>query len=77
MEVSITLKDWKYEEAEGTRKIVGNYVMKCGATEIGVQSFNGSYANVKIPFSTGLMVEVERLTEMIVAEITKNFSGGK
>ena len=76
MEVSIALKDWKYEEENGVRKVVGNYSMRCGATEIGIQSFNSSYNSVKIPFSTTLMLKAEELTELIAAEITKNFTGG-
>jgi len=74
-QAGIDVQDWKFKQTESGRTIVGNFVIKNGTTVIAKQSFNEEYATSKILFSSELMIEIERINQRIVDEITKNFIG--
>lgn len=75
MEVQVVLEKWAVEEVEGSKRIIGKYAIKCGATKISTEDFNGQYNSQKVPFSTQLLVDIENIDKKIRAELTANFTG--
>lgn len=76
MQVKLRITKWKIErdEESKTQKICGNYEIASGATVIAKQNFNDGYNDVKIPFSTKLMVELEGIEKKIEAEIQEHIT---
>ena len=77
MKVQVTTESWSLKEVEGVKKIVGNYKIMCGATEIAKQDFNDGYGATTLIFPTELVLECEQLGRKIEAAIAKNFTGGE
>ena len=76
MEVKIVTKKWKLDtDDNGTKKISGEYEIKCGASKIAESTFNGSYSSTTaISFPVELMTEVEALDAKVRQAIIDNIT---
>ena len=77
MKLQIETKSWSSEQNgddSNEKTISGKFVVKCGAKDVAIQSFNSSFGNIKIPIPPALLAKVDEIDKEIRKAIVENFN---
>jgi len=73
-EMKVKVKNWSVEiDADGNRKITGQYQILAGTKVMATQGFNSSYGSVEIALPSDLIIQADELSKKIEKAISDHF----
>ena len=73
-EMKVQVKSWSVEtDADGNKKIAGQYQIMAGTKVMATQGFNNGYASVEIAFPSDLLIQAKELSKKIGEAIVNHF----